>query len=525
MLMTDETSSAVAFRAAAHPLWESLKTFDFDAAAGSPGSDPPLRSFSRRLAGEQGWSPAFTARVLEEYRRFLFLTAVAGEAVCPSEEVDAAWHLHLIFTRSYWDGLCGKVLGRPLHHNASAGGPAEGAKHRGMYRRTLRAYREWFGGDPPADIWPPVWRRFDPRSRHRTIDLRDHWIIRRPGWWRGGHAGRMTLATVPVVAAVPLVADGLGPLDWKGPEFLLFYGLLWLACLVGTLIYRSIQCNVTVNDDRELTAEEVACLAHGPKSAIRATVAGMLEGGELTSESCGGLTSSATNFLLQSVATDAPLDGAIAAAIREACTPEARSLAAVEGDSGVEQAVEQVRNCLRADGWLLDEEQRSKLRTVPVGAFSCLLLLGLVKVAVGLERHKPVEFLVVASIATLAAMIWAAMAPRQSLAARHLLANLRAQHRDRLADSAPDLVLLAGLFGAVALTGSELATYKKVWRSSAAQGDGGGCGSGCGGGVGGSGCGGGGDGGGGDGGGGDGGGGDGGGGGCGGGGCGGCGGD
>lgn len=513
MLMTDETSSAVASRAAAHPLWESLKTFDFDAAAGSPGSDPPLRSFSRRLAGEQGWSPAFTPRVLEEYRRFLFLTAVAGEAVCPSEEVDAAWHLHLIFTRSYWDGLCGKVLGRPLHHNASAGGPAEGAKHRGMYRRTLRAYREWFGGDPPADIWPPAWRRFDPRSRHRTIDLRDHWIIRRPGWWRGGHAGRMTLATVPVVAAVPLVADGLGPLDWKGPEFLLLYGLLWLACLVGTLIYRSIQCNVTVNDDRELTAEEVACLAHGPKSAIRATVAGMLEGGELTSESCGGLTSSATNFLLQSVATDAPLDGAIAAAIREACTPEARSLAAVEGDSGVEQAVEQVRNCLRADGWLLDEEQRSKLRTVPVGAFSCLLLLGVVKVAVGLERHKPVEFLVVASIATLAAMIWAAMAPRQSLAARHLLANLRAQHRDRLADSAPDLVLLAGLFGAVALTGSELATYKKVWRSSAAQGDGGGCGSGCGGGVGDSGCGGGGDGGGGDAGGG----------GCGGGGCGGCG--
>jgi uncharacterized protein (TIGR04222 family) len=511
MSMADVTSSVVASRAAAHPLWASLRGLDFDAPAGTPGENPllrspPLRSFSRRLAGEQGWPPTITARVLEEYRRFLFLAAVASEPVCPSEAVDAAWHLHLIFTCSYWHELCGKVLGRPLHHDASVGGPAEGARHRKMYRRTLEAYREWFGEEPPADLWPPAWKRFDPRSLQRTVDLRDHWVIRRPGWWPKGDAGRATLATVPAVAAVPLVAEGLGPLDFRGPEFLVLYGLLWLACFVGTVIHRSMQTDVSVNDDRELTPEEVACLAHGPLPAIRATVAGMLKGGELKFDPPAGATSSTTDVRLRSVTTDTPLAGTIAAAIREACSQDARSLAAVEGDAGVLAAVERVRGRLQADGWLLDEDRLSTLRTLPVSAFSCLLFLGLVKIAIGLERHKPVEFLVVASIAPIVSMIWAALPPRQSLAARQLVTTLRAQHRERQAESAPDLVLLAGLFGAAALTGAELSRYRQVWRSRAAEGGGGGCGSGCG--VGDSGCGG-----------------DGGGGGCGGGGCGGCGGD
>src|SRR4051812_11907007 len=103
-------------------LWQNLASFSFDAESAKT-------SFTSRLAREQGWSHEFAARVLNEYRRFLFLTAVAGHVVCPSEQVDAAWHHHLIYSRSYWDDLCRSTLGRPLHHDPTTGGPEECRKH------------------------------------------------------------------------------------------------------------------------------------------------------------------------------------------------------------------------------------------------------------------------------------------------------------------------------------------------------------------------------------------------------------
>jgi hypothetical protein len=128
-------------------LWNALQAFPFD----EPGAPQP---FSARLARENRWTPAYTRRVLEEYRRFLLLAATAGHPVSPSPAVDAAWHLHLCYTRSYWERLCGQVLGAPLHHEPAAGAPGEAARFGDWYRRTLGAYRREFGAMPPADIWP-----------------------------------------------------------------------------------------------------------------------------------------------------------------------------------------------------------------------------------------------------------------------------------------------------------------------------------------------------------------------------------
>lgn len=50
-------------------LWERLSAFDID----DMGSK--LR-FSDRLARENGWTKQYTARVIEEYKRFLFLCCV-----------------------------------------------------------------------------------------------------------------------------------------------------------------------------------------------------------------------------------------------------------------------------------------------------------------------------------------------------------------------------------------------------------------------------------------------------------------
>ena len=96
-------------------LWQKLNDFSFD----TPGA---MLSFAGRLAHDNGWSHDYAERVVEEYRRFLFLAACAGHSVCPAEDVDQAWHLHLVHSRSYWEKLCGNVLGRPLHHAPSLGG-------------------------------------------------------------------------------------------------------------------------------------------------------------------------------------------------------------------------------------------------------------------------------------------------------------------------------------------------------------------------------------------------------------------
>ena len=88
---------------------------------------------TQRLARDNGWTFEFAERVVEEYRRFAFLAKTAGHPVTPSDEVDQMWHLHLTYTRSYWDDFCGRVLEAPLHHDPTQGGRAEGEKFDDWY--------------------------------------------------------------------------------------------------------------------------------------------------------------------------------------------------------------------------------------------------------------------------------------------------------------------------------------------------------------------------------------------------------
>jgi hypothetical protein len=151
-----------------NPLFLSLQHLSLD----DPAHAVP---FSARLQREQGWTATYTSRVLVEYRRFLFLTATHDELIVPPEDVDQAWHLHMLDTRSYWDELCGRIVGHPIHHTPSRGGAAEDARHLDAYEATLRRYRVTFGEAPPADIWPDARERF--AGRFRRVDTRDVWLV------------------------------------------------------------------------------------------------------------------------------------------------------------------------------------------------------------------------------------------------------------------------------------------------------------------------------------------------------------
>lgn len=140
-------------------LWQRL-------ADHSIGPADASLSFAARLARENRWTAAFAERVIGEYRRFCYLAVTAGHEVTPSDAVDQAWHLHLTYSRDYWQVFCPGVLRADLHHGPTQGGTAERDRFYGQYAQTLAAYENAFGETPPADIWPAAQRRFgvDPRG-------------------------------------------------------------------------------------------------------------------------------------------------------------------------------------------------------------------------------------------------------------------------------------------------------------------------------------------------------------------------
>lgn len=180
--------------------------------------------FADRLARENGWSRAFAARVMTEYRRFLFLAATAPHAVTPSDAVDQAWHLHLAYSRHYWGELCDRILGKPLHHGPTAGGGGEDQRYRQQYAATLEAYRAAFGSAPPIDIWPSVSERFRA-ARFERVDRSRHWMIpRRPA---------QAALLVPLVAGCALISTGNAEVE---PGFSLDPWMFILLIIIGVMI-------------------------------------------------------------------------------------------------------------------------------------------------------------------------------------------------------------------------------------------------------------------------------------------------
>lgn len=154
-----------------HPIWSALSHYTI-------GPEDAALSFAERLARENGWSLAEAERVIEEYKRFCFLAATVDHPVTPSDQVDQAWHLHLTYSRDYWERFCPDILGRPLHHGPTAGGADEQHRYFTQYAETLRSYERVFGS-PPADLWPDAARRLNEDPKARRVHPRDAIIVPR----------------------------------------------------------------------------------------------------------------------------------------------------------------------------------------------------------------------------------------------------------------------------------------------------------------------------------------------------------
>lgn len=149
-------------------LWKQILDFEID--------DPDSSfTFTDRLCRENDWSMEYGLRTVLEYKKFIFLVCISSESQTPSDQVDQVWHLHLLYTRSYWISFCKNLLNKEIHH-----GPTKGAEQRGMfkdqYTSTLEFYKTIFSVDPPLDIWPSPEERISD-IRFTRVNRNKVWLI------------------------------------------------------------------------------------------------------------------------------------------------------------------------------------------------------------------------------------------------------------------------------------------------------------------------------------------------------------
>ncbi|TWT85772.1 hypothetical protein Pla123a_05790 [Posidoniimonas polymericola] len=400
-------------------LWRRIAEFKFD--------DPAAAfTFTQRLARENRWSVGHADAVIDEYRRFVFLAMTAGHEVTPSEAVDQAWHLHLTYTRSYWDELCGRVLGRPLHHGPTRGGSVDSARFHEQYEQTLASYRAAFGDEPPAAIWPTAKVRFGNRGGLVTVDKRRAWVVPKP--WDVLRAPRVSAGARLVSTAAPLaLLAATNPFDLKGPEFLSLYGsALVMAIAVGVAL-RWLLRPGDYGSTEPLGPFEAAVLADGVKGGVRAATASLLRGGSIQIAPAAGGSSKDIRF---SVHHGTPPD---------ATELEQRIVAACGVSNGArysellsrgKSAAEKIQHRLEGWGLVVPGDGLHGSRWAPALLMFTLLGLGGVKVYVGLMREKPVGFLLLLLLATLVVLCLFLTKPHRTVAGSHVLRALRRDRRE-----------------------------------------------------------------------------------------------
>ena len=361
-------------------LLRKVESFDID---GGPAELP----FAARLARENGWNRPFAERVIREYKRYAFLAAIAKAPVCPSEDVDAAWHLHLTYTRSYWKRFCSETLGTPLHHEPTRGGRDEADKHHRIYEATLAAYREAFGEEPPTDIWPTAERRFGIDAKHRTVNTALNWVIpKKPV----RSVAQLSAAFVLIATLLPGCDGGLNPFDLHGTKFLLFLVPMMIAAICLGRVIRSGMHSPgpdRSNDTAELSWEDAAYLAGGHARLTTAAIARLADAGAVKIVDdrleAGPIPPGSRSPIEEVILHRLPIVKSDLAKVQEAVSAKFGRRAAD----------------LENDGYLLTPAQRIGAGAAAIAPIVAVILIFAVpRLLMGLANNKPVEFLAIAAI-------------------------------------------------------------------------------------------------------------------------------
>src|SRR5882724_996624 len=396
-------------------LLQRLEQFQLD----SPEASLP---FSARLARENNWSTLYTRRVIDEYKRFAFLAIAAGHPVSPSEDVDQVWHLHLTYSENYWKVFCPEILGQPFHHHPTRGGESESEKFQDWYARTLKSYEAFFNESAPADIWPSAATRHNEKHNFIRVDRARAWVIPKPriklnrtcATWLG-------LLAVTVFCSGAVLAQDVNIFNWRGPDFLAFFLLFFPACF-GLAFWLRWKMRVPVLGDSpnalELDGYSAAYLNGGKVLTVNTAIANLINQKALHVDAKTRRLSALKakpqfEHELERVVYDAATGGGAIAEIRSTAKP----------------VVAQIAAGLMAQGLVVDDNAAQMAIGIPLLIAFAAVAVGVIKICVGISRDKPVGFLVVLCLLSLAVtLITLARRPIRSRYGDEVLKHLQERH-------------------------------------------------------------------------------------------------
>lgn len=451
-------------------LYQRIQAFSFDRP------DTQL-TFSKKLAKDNGWSLSYAQKVIAEYKKFTFLAVAAGHPVAPSDQVDQVWHLHLSYTRSYWQEFCPQILQTPLHHDPSRGGLSEQLKLDDWYNKTLESYKHFFGQTPPLDIWPNPKDRFGRDLKFVRVNSQQNWILPKPSFPKIPHQQTLTLTLLFTLATVitgcQIVSTIPNPLNFTGGEFLTFYFLLSIIVVfLATRLRNYLRLpDNNLGQTASLNTYETAYLAGGKDRVVDTAIATLFQKEYITTSYKRTLTLKESKENLfdpveQEVAKAIALDGKI---------DRVRSLVSSS------LVIERISDRLRQLSLLMSQNQSLKAQKYPAILIACLLGLGIAKIFVGISREKPVSFLIVMCfiVAIIGIIFWVTPIHRSRYGDR-ILQELRNRiHSTNLSHTDPLLPLAFALLGTTILPNEMFADLKQVFTpvsSSSTSSDGGGYG-------------------------------------------------
>lgn len=441
-------------------LWDRIETHPV-------GPQSSVLGFERRLARDNGWSEAYASRVIHEYRRFLFLAARAGHPVTPSDAVDQAWHLHLIYSDDYWNTWCQEVLGFPFHHGPTRGGRTEQSKYTDWYSRTLASYQDWFGTPPPSDIWPAVEDRFAGAAAFRRVNTGEVWIIPKPTTRTLAQWSAAAMAAIGLTGCGALAVTDWNVLDWTGTPFLILYLCLMAVALAVLLMTRWQRSTSDTSPNTQLEAEDpyvVAGLVDGARGILQAGLAalaarGLIESHPATPAWIGRRKGAQPGNLN-------PVEEAIWEAI-----PTDREIETRKLRKELKPLFASIRSRVQERGWEPSPAALGTARLWRAGMVLGLVALGATKIAIGYYRDRPIGFLVVLTLATLFfGLILAFRIPRRTRAGQSQINQLRERESElrqslRQPNLDPDwsVPMMVALFGGTVLAGTALASWQSVF--------------------------------------------------------------
>lgn len=408
-------------------------------------------SFSQRLAKDNGWSSGYTQRAIEEYKKFIFLAIAAGHPVTPSDQIDQVWHLHLTYTRLYWQEFCPKILQTTLHHEPTRGGSSEQLKFGSWYSKTLESYEQFFGHIPPIDIWPKPKDRFGRDLHFIRINSQQSWVLSKPNLtiFLKPQLRKIGIFTFLVflslmITSCQIISQIPNPINFTGSEFLTFYIFLVVMgiALAAWLRFSLCLVNANINQQPDLNTYEIAFLAGGNHRLIMAAITSLVKQGYVEVLKEGKLVVTGKIDPI----TD-PVEKAVAQNI-------------LATDGAIEQVFQKstgmkdsIRSRLEQLGLFPSDAQAFKAQIYPSLIVVILLGIGLYKMAVGISRDKPVGLLLICIFGLLVLAARFFVKPQRSRYGEIIFDDLtnRLQHLKTANSSDSELVLAVALFGATVL--------------------------------------------------------------------------